>query len=66
MLTDITLGQYFPGTSFLHRLDAGKNNRRYDFHRRHLFGQFLGVLRYCHGFCGLEFCHFPTARPVYF
>ena len=21
MLTDITLGQYFPGTSFLHRLD---------------------------------------------
>ena len=21
MLTDITLGQYFPGTSFLHKLD---------------------------------------------
>lgn len=24
MLTDITLGQYYPGDSFLHRMDRGQ------------------------------------------
>lgn len=62
MLTDITLGQYFPGTSFLHKLDPrAKILGDPHFYRRHLFCRLPGVVRRRDGLCRIELRHIPSA-----